>query len=169
MNINGTTRSTQCFLLGDSFITFIFILEQMLKRGFDKYVSLFNLDLPTLTFILIIEIISLRLGTVSKMIDVRICVVNPNYTLPIPCLSLWSERHSFSHGITSFSFVFFGVSYFLTYNKLSATFLLLLLLHLLTFRDERNMSMLTQNILPSSIIFIQKQKTYPIPKLYPFF
>ena len=45
----------------------------------------------------------------------------------------------------------------------------LILLLLLAFRDERNMSMLTQNILPSSFIFIQKQKTYPIPKLYPFF
>ena len=54
-HINGTTRSTHCFLLGDSFITFILIFEQMLKRGFDKHVSLFNLDLPTLTCILIIE------------------------------------------------------------------------------------------------------------------
>ena len=44
-----------------------------------------------------------------------------------------------------------------------------ILLLLLAFRDERNMSMLTQNILPSSFIFIQKQMTYPIPKLYPFF
>ena len=38
-------------------------------------------------------------------IDVRICVESPNFTLPIPCLSLWSERHSFSHDITS-SFLF---------------------------------------------------------------
>ena len=40
-------------------------------------------------------------------IDFRMCVVNPNYTLPIPCFSLWSERHVVSHGITSFSIVFY--------------------------------------------------------------
>ena len=39
-------------------------------------------------------------------IDVRDCVEHPNYTLPIPYLSLWSERHSFSHSITSFSYIF---------------------------------------------------------------
>ncbi len=39
-------------------------------------------------------------------IEVRICIVNPNYTLPIPCLSLRSQRHSFSHGIISFICLF---------------------------------------------------------------
>ena len=53
----------------------------------------------------------------------------------------------------------------LKYNPISAPFLLLLL----AFMDERNMSMVTQSIPPSSSIFIQKQKTYPIPKLYPYF
>ena len=45
-------------------------------------------------------------------IDVRISVENPNYTLLIPCLSLWSKRNSFSQSITSFSYIFvlFGVS-----------------------------------------------------------
>ena len=74
--------------------------------------------------------------------------------------------------ITSFSYIFvlFCVSYFLKYYTSSASFLLLLLLLLLlAFMDERNISMLTQNILTSSFILIQKQKTYPIPKLYPFF
>ncbi len=62
-------------------------------------------------------------------IDFGMCVVNPNYTLPIPCFSLWSERHVFSHGITSFSFVFylFGVSYVLKYHSSSRPFLLLLI------------------------------------------
>jgi hypothetical protein len=69
-------------------------------------------------------------------IDFRMCVVNPNFTLPIPCFSLWSERQSFSHGITSFSIVFylFGVSYILNYHSSSRPFLLLLL----AFRDERS-------------------------------
>ena len=68
-----------------------------------------------------------------------------------------------------------SVSYFLKYHTSLAhfPFLNLLLLRLdlllLAFRDGRNKSMLTQSILPSSFIFIQKQKTYPIPKLYPFF
>ena len=75
-------------------------------------------------------------------IDFRMCVVNPDKTLPIPCFSLWSERHVFSHGITSFSIVFylFGVSYILKYHSSSRPFLLLLLLLLLflAFRDERS-------------------------------
>ena len=60
-------------------------------------------------------------------IDFGMCVVNPNYTLPIPNFSLWSERQ-FSHGITSFSFVFylFGVFYILKYHSSSRPFLLLL-------------------------------------------
>ena len=72
--------------------------------------------------------------------------------------------------ITSFSYIFvlFCVSYFLKYHTSSAAFLLLLLFLLLAFMDERNISMLTQNILTSSFILIQKQKTYPKPKLYPF-
>ena len=105
-------------------------------------------------------------------IDVRIFIKNQNYTLLIPCLSFWSERHSFSHSITSFSYIFvlFGVSKFFKFHTSSAPFLLLLLLLLLllAFRDDRYINMLTQNILPSSFIFIQKQKTYPIPKLYLF-
>ena len=71
-----------------------------------------------------------------------------------------------------------GVSHFLKYHTSSAPFrllflilplLLLLILLLLAFRNERNRIMLTQIFLPSSFIFIQKQKTYPISKLYPFF
>ena len=44
----------------------------------------------------------------------------------------------------------------------------LILLLLLAFRDGRKMNMLTQSILPSSSIFIQKQKTYPITQTKPF-
>ena len=71
-------------------------------------------------------------------LDFRMCVVNPNYTLPILCFSLWSERQSFLHSITSFSFVFylFGVFYILKYHSSSRPLLLLLLL--IAFRDERS-------------------------------
>ena len=37
----------------------------------------------------------------------------------------------------------------------------------LAFMNERNRSTLTQSILSSKLIFIQKRKTYPIPQLYP--
>ena len=46
-------------------------------------------------------------------IDVRICVENPNFTLPISYLSLWIER---LHGFTSFSFVYFFVKCFLFFK-----------------------------------------------------
>ena len=50
------------------------------------------------------------------------------------------------------------LDYYLKYNTASAPFLL----YFLAFIDERNSSMLTQSILTTSFIFIQKQKTYGI-------
>ena len=72
-----------------------------------------------------------------------------------PSCSLSFTLKRKTHLLTWYYFLFICLFFvyliFKKYNKLSATFLLLLLLLFLlhlSFRDERNMSMLTQNILP---------------------
>ena len=68
-HINGNTKSTHFNKLGDSFITFIFILVQRLKRGFNKYVSLFILDLPTQTCFSIIKNNIFKIGNSFEISD----------------------------------------------------------------------------------------------------
>ena len=60
--MNSKERSAHSHSLGDSFRTFIFILKQRLKIGFDKYVSLLKFDLPTQTCILIMKNTIFKIG-----------------------------------------------------------------------------------------------------------
>ena len=60
--MNSKERSAHSHSLGDSFRTFIFILKQRLKRGFDKNMSLLKFDLPTQTCILIMKNTIFKVG-----------------------------------------------------------------------------------------------------------
>jgi hypothetical protein len=52
--------------MGNSFITFIYILKQRLKRGFEKCISLLKFDRPTQTCILIFKITIFKIGNSFK-------------------------------------------------------------------------------------------------------